>query len=143
MNPSEPTLSNPTRPRVYSPRTVLGFSTALSTLTGSILPFLSLRAVGRRGPAVQALGTGVLYTALTVLLLNYVPINSSSLSVGLGLSGGTLLNEFFLKKQLPDEAQYPHRGIVVPLIICLIVAGCLIYEILSSVQQTLEATGAA
>lgn len=104
---------------------------------------MSLRAVGRRGPAWQALGVGVLYTAFTVLLLNYVPINSSGLSVGLGLGGGTLLNELFLKKQLPNEEQYPRRSIVVPLIICLIVAGSLIYAIVTSVQQTLEATGAA
>jgi hypothetical protein len=131
------------RPAIYSPRAVLGFSMAFSALTGGILTFLSLRAAGRRGPAWLALGVSVLYTAFTILLLNYIPISSSGLSVGLGLGGGTLLNELFLKKQLPNEEQYPSRSIVVPLIICLIVAGGLIYAIVSNVQQTLEASGAA
>ena len=116
---------------------------AFSALTGGILTFLSLRAAGRRRPAWQALGVSVLYTAFTIWLLNYVPINSSGLSVGLGLGGGTLLNELFLKKQLPDEEQYPRRSIVVPLIICLIVAVGFIYAIINSVQPPLEATGVA
>ena len=116
---------------------------AFSALTGGILTFLSLRAAGRQGPAWQALGVSVLYTILTVLLLNYVPVNSSGLSIGLGFGGGTLLNELFLKKQLPNEEVFPRRSIVVPLIICLIVAGGLVYAVINSVQQTLEATGAA
>lgn len=116
---------------------------AFSALTGGILTFLSLRAAGRRGPAWQALGASVLYTAFTILLLNYVPVNLSSLSVGLGFGGGTLLNELFLKKQLPNEVEYPRRSIVAPLIICLIVAGGLIYAVVNGVQQALEATGDA
>ena len=116
---------------------------AFSALTGGILTFLSLRAVGRQGRAWQALGVSILYTGLTALLLNYVPINSSGFSIGLGFGGGTLLNELFLKKQLPNEAEFPRRSIVVPLIICLIVAGGLIYAVINSVQQTLEASGAA
>jgi hypothetical protein len=139
----ESSFPNASRPAIYSPRAVLGFSMAFSALAGAVLTFLSLRAVGRRGPAWQALGAGVLYTVLTGALLYYVPINSSGLSVGLGLGGGTLLNELFLKKQLPNETDYPRRSIVVPLIICLAMAGVLTYLMVSSVQQVLEATHAA
>lgn len=114
-----------------------------SALTGAILTFLSLWAAGRSTPAWQALGVGALYSALTGVLLYYVPITSSALSIGLGFGGGTLLNELFLKKQLPNEAEYPRRSIMVPLIICLAVAGGLIYLIVNSVQQALEATHAA
>ncbi|GAB3573608.1 hypothetical protein GCM10027345_06580 [Hymenobacter daeguensis] len=116
---------------------------AFSALAGAVLTFLSLRAVGRSGPAWQALGMGVLYSVITGLLLYYVPINSSVFSVGLGFGGGTLLNELFLKKQLPNQEEYPRRSIVAPLIICLAVAGGLFYLLLTSMQQTLEATHAA
>ena len=54
-----------------------------------------------------------------------------------------MLNELFLKKQLPNEVEYPRRSIVAPLIICLIVAGGLIYAVVNGVQQALEATGDA
>ena len=122
------------KPAIYSPRAVLGFSAAFSTLAGGILTFQSLRAVGRPAAAWQALGVSVAYVVLTYFIVSTVHIRGSALAVGLGFGGGTLLNELFLKKQLPDEANYPRKSIVVPLIICLVLVGALLYFVFTSVQ---------
>jgi hypothetical protein len=57
----------------------------------------------------------VLLIGLSILL----PLRSAGkgLSVGLGYGWGYFLNEFFLKKYLPDESHYPRKSWVKPLLI--------------------------
>lgn len=76
--------------------------------------------------ARRALWAGFGYVVALVALVILVPAISragTGLSVGLGYAGGYILNELFLKKYLPDEASYPRRSWVKPLIICIVVFG--------------------
>ena len=129
MNSLEPTYTfkpDPTKPAIYSPRVVLVFSILFTALTGGVLTFYSLRAAGQPVAARRALWAGFGYVVALVALVILVPAVSragTGLSVGLGYAGGYILNELFLKKYLPNEANYPRKGWVKPLIICLVVFG--------------------
>lgn len=57
------------------------------------------------------------------ILLPFLRAGGKGLSVGLGYASGYLLNHFFLQKYLPDEATYPRKGWVKPLLIWVVVLG--------------------
>ena len=96
-----------------------------SALAGGILTFYSLRSVGQPAAGRRALVASLGYVVVILLLLNLLPLNrgGAGLSVVLGYAGGYVLNEYFLKKSLPDEAQYPRQSWVKPLLIWLVVLG--------------------
>jgi hypothetical protein len=94
-----------------------------SALAGGILTFYSLRSVGQPAAGRRALLASAGYVAVLLVLLNLLPTfrGGAGISVGLGYAGGYVLNEYFLKKSLPDEAQYPRKSWVKPLLIWIIV----------------------
>lgn len=102
---------------------VLTFSVLFSGLAGGILTYYSLRAAGQLVGAQRALKLSIMYVALLIGLSILLPLRSAGtgLSLGLGYGWGYYLNEFYLKKYLPDEARYPRRGWVKPLVISLAV----------------------
>jgi hypothetical protein len=94
-----------------------------SALAGGILTFYSLRSVGQPTAGRRALLASAGYVAVLLVLLNLLPMSrgGAGLSVALGYAGGYVLNEYFLKKSLPDEANYPRKSWVKPLLIWIIV----------------------
>ncbi len=118
--------TNPGKPAIYSPRVVLVFSMLFSALAGGILTFYSLRAARQPVAAQRALWASFGYIVMLValfILLPFLRAGGKGLSVGLGYAGGYLLNHFFLQKYLPDEATYPRKGWVKPLLIWVVVLG--------------------
>jgi hypothetical protein len=126
--------ATPEKPAIYSPRVVLVFSTLFSALAGGILTFYSLRSVGQLKAAWQALGASAGYVALCLWLLNLLPATNSALAYGLGYAGGYVLNTFFLKKNVPDEAEYPRKSWVKPLLIWIVVAGLAVWAVLAELK---------
>jgi hypothetical protein len=116
----EPT---PTKPAIYSPRVVLTFSVLFSGLAGGILTYYSLQAAGERVGAQRALRVSIMFIVVLIGLAMVLPLRSAGrgLSLGLGYGWGYFLNEFFLKKYLPDESTYPRKSWVKPLLIWLAV----------------------
>ena len=111
----------PTKPAIYSPRVVLTLSMLFSGLAGGVLTYASLNAVGQPRPAQQALKASFIFIAVLLFLSFLLPLRSAGtgLSIGLGYGWGYYMNEFYLKKCLPDEATYPRKSWVKPLLICL------------------------
>ena len=118
------------KPAIYSPRVVRGFSALFSGLAGGILAFHSLRDAGQPAAARQALWASVGYTALSVLLLNLIPVKTGGLSIGLGLAWGYVLDSYYFKKYLPDEASFPRKSWVKPLLICLLISAFFVWALL-------------
>lgn len=111
----------PTKPAIYSPRVVSTFSILFSGLAGGVLTYSSLNAIGQQEQAQRALKASFIFIAVVLFLSFLLPSRSSGsgLSIGLGYGWGYYMNEFYLKKCLPDEAAYPRRNWVKPLLICL------------------------
>lgn len=126
MDPSYPLAADPglAKPAIYSPRVVLTFSALFSGLAGGILTYYSLVAAGQPVGARQALKASLIFIVVLLTLSFLLPLRSagSGLSIGLGYGWGYFLNESYLKKYLPDEARYPRKSWVKPLLICLVVA---------------------
>jgi hypothetical protein len=118
--PIEP---DPTKPAIYSPRVILTFSVLFSGLAGGILTYYSLSAAGQPVGAQRALRLSIMFVVLVAGLSMLLPLRSAGtgLSLGLGYGWGYFLNEFYFKKYLPDEASYPRKGWVKPLLIWLAV----------------------
>lgn len=100
-----------------------------SALAGGILTFYSLRAAGQPAGGRRALLASVAYIVAVVALFAVLPLHGggSGVSVALGYAGGYVLNELFLKKYLPDEAAYPRKSWVKPLLIWVAVLGSFLW----------------
>jgi len=94
-----------------------------SGLAGGVLTYYSLQAVGQPQGAQRALRLSIMFVVLLIGLSLVLPLRSAGtgFSIGLGYAWGYFLNESFLKKYLPDEASYPRKGWVKPLLIWLAV----------------------
>lgn len=94
-----------------------------SGLAGGILTYYSLQAAGQPAGAQRALRVSIMFVVLLIGLSLVLPLRSTGtgLSIGLGYAWGYFLNEFFFKKYLPDESQYPRKSWVKPLLIWLAV----------------------
>jgi hypothetical protein len=112
---------DPAKPAIYSPRVILTFSVLFSGLAGGILTYYSLSAAGQPVGAQRALKASSIFFVLLLGLSILLPLRSagSGLSFGLGYGWGYFLNEFYLKKYLPEESRYPRKSWVKPLLICL------------------------
>ncbi|RZK13065.1 MAG: hypothetical protein EOO56_27700 [Hymenobacter sp.] len=112
------------KPAIYSPQALVGFSAVFSALAGGILAHHSLRAAGQPAAARHALWTSIGFLAFTILLGQVVP-RIPGLGLALGYAWGYWLGQY-LRKYVPDEASYPRKKIIKPLLICLLVTGVII-----------------
>ncbi|MGI4863407.1 MAG: hypothetical protein ACRYFZ_05745 [Janthinobacterium lividum] len=120
MEPRDFNEENELKEAIYSPQAVMGFTVVFGSLAGGILAAQSLQAAGQPEAAQRALWFGRGYFVFCLLLGYLLPPGVSGLGIGLGIGGGYWLSSY-LKKHVPDEASYPRRSIVKPLIICLAV----------------------
>lgn len=99
------------------------FSILFTGLAGGVLTHSSLQAAGQPVEAQKALKASFIFFGALLFLSLVLPLRSAGtgLSIGLGYGWGYYLNEFYLKKCLPDEASYPRKSWVKPLLICLAV----------------------
>ena len=112
------------KPAIYSPQALIGFSAIFSALAGGILAYYSLRDAGQPVASRHALWTSIGFLAFTILLGQVVP-RIPGLGIALGYAWGYWLSQY-LKKHVPDEASYPRKKILKPLVICLLVTGIVI-----------------
>jgi len=117
---------------IYPKWAVLGFSIVFSTVIGSILLMLNLRAIGNKRAGYIVLFFGIAYKAITVFLLRLVippPKANATMqeilsnpkliyySLAVDLLGAAILAEYFFKKYIPNSNDYGRKGIGVPLLV--------------------------
>lgn len=108
-------------PKIYSKKTILGFSIFLSTLFGGVLLYQNLIDAKKKKEAYTVLGISILLTIITIAIVNIPEEPKSSLAYLCGLGGGSLLSYYFVPKYFPNEEEYPKKPIWKPLIIALII----------------------
>lgn len=108
-------------PKIYSKKTILGFSIFLSTLFGGVLLYQNLIDAKKKKEAYIVLGISILLTIITIAIVNIPEEPKSPLAYLCGLGGGSLLSYYFVPKYFPNEEEYPKKPIWKPLIIALII----------------------
>ena len=104
-------------PKIYSSKVILGFSIFLSTLFGGVLLFQNLKDLGKKKEANIVLIFSVLFTALSIYIVNIPENPKSSFAYLCGFAGGGILSYFFFPKYIKEEGTYPNKPIWKPLII--------------------------
>lgn len=108
-------------PKIYSRKTILGFSVFLSMLFGGVLLYQNLMDVKKKKEAYLVLGISILFTMVVICIGSLQEHPKSSLGYISGLLGGSLLSYYFVPKYFPDEEQYPKKPVWKPLIIGILI----------------------
>jgi purine-cytosine permease-like protein len=130
-------MENQSLPKIYSNKTVLGFSIFMSSLFGGILLYQNLKDINKNKEANIVLGVSILLTILTVIIVNIPEKPKSSLSYICGFVGGYILTYFFAQKYIPNESKYPKKAIWKPLIIAIAIVAIFVTLIIFADQQGL------
>jgi hypothetical protein len=113
-------------PALYSKNAILGFSIFFSTLFGAVLLMSNLKALKKPKERMQVLVFAVVYTMLSVVLLNYLPKMYFTTLI-FNLLGYVILSEFFWNNYLGKGLQYKKKQISKPLIISILILVVLIF----------------
>jgi hypothetical protein len=108
---------DPTAPAYYSQQFIWWFSILFSVFGGSILLGLNLKDNGQRWLMI---GFGIVYTALAIMILSYIPISGAAPTILVNGIGAGLLVYSFWNKYIGENTPYRKRPIWVPLIIALV-----------------------
>ena len=104
-------------PLYYSERSIWIFSTVFTVIFGAILLAINLKDSTRR---LIVIGFGILYTAVSIYLLNLVPRNTS-LTIVSNMIGAIILTNVFWNKYIGEQTQYRSKPIWIPLIISILI----------------------
>jgi hypothetical protein len=108
-------------PKIYSKRAIMGFSVFFSAIFGAVLLMQNLRDIGKKKEANVILLLSILYTAISIYIVNIPEKPTSSLSFLCNIIGGAVLSEYFYQNHFPEDEKYEKKKIWKPLIISIII----------------------
>jgi hypothetical protein len=115
----------PSKPAIYSPQALLGFSALVNPLMGGFLAYVSLRRAGQVSAAWTALCASANFWVFTLLVVSNLRWGSI-FGAGLGYVWGRWLNRY-INRKLPDAASYPPESIAGPFFLTLVLGVVLIF----------------
>jgi peptidoglycan/LPS O-acetylase OafA/YrhL len=124
-------------PKIYSSKAILGFSIFLSTLFGGVLLYHNLKDLGKKKEANIILAFSILFTILSIVVVNIPETPKSSFAYLCGLVGGGILSYFFVPKYITDESNYPKKPIWKPLIIGVIILVLVVFLMIYANENSL------
>jgi hypothetical protein len=110
-------VTDPNAPLLYSKRAIWGFSVFFTVIFGAVL--LASNIDSKRKWIVLAFGIG--YTAISILILNQIPRNTS-LTLLINTAGGLGLTTTFWDKYVGKETKFRAKPIWKPLIISILIS---------------------
>ena len=110
-------VTDPNAPLLYSKGAIRAFSLVFSTIFGAVL--LSSNIDDNKKKWI-VIGFGVLYTALTIVIVNLIPSNTIYVLL-LNTAGGLGLTSTFWDKFVGKDTKYRSKPIWKPLIISLVI----------------------
>jgi hypothetical protein len=110
-------VTDPNAPLLYSKGAIRAFSLVFSTIFGAVL--LSSNIDNNKKKWI-VIGFGILYTALTIVIVNLIPSNTIYVLL-LNTAGGLGLTSTFWDKFVGQDTKYRSKPIWKPLIISIVV----------------------
>ncbi len=110
-------VKDPNAPLLYSKGTIRAFSLIFSTIFGAVLLSSNINDNKRK---LIVIGFGVIYTAVTIMIMNLIPPNTFYVLI-LNTAGGLGLTSTFWNKYVGQETEYRARPIWKALMISIII----------------------
>jgi hypothetical protein len=110
-----------TYPKIYSSRAIWGFSIIFSSIFGGVLLMQNLRDTGRKKEGNLILLYSIIFTILTMYIVNLPEKPLSNAALLFNMVGGGILSYYFQKKYFPNEESYEKKTIWKPLIISIVI----------------------
>ena len=115
-------------PLLFSEKSIFMFSVIFSTIFGSILLSLNLIKLKKIRYCITVLIFGLIFSSLTLILVNRFELNSLILFVINGM-GSLILHYLFWFKFIGKEFKYRSQSIIIPLIFSILVAAAAFYSL--------------
>lgn len=104
--------------KIYSKKAIWGFSILFSPIFGGVLLRQNLVDDKRKKEGNIILLISIVFTVLTILIVNSLEKKTSSLTFLLNVVWGTILSEYFFKKYFPND-NYEYKEIWKALLISI------------------------
>ena len=111
-------VTDPNAPLLYSKGTITAFSIIFCTIFGAVLLSFNIYDTKRKSIVI---GFGILYTALTIWIVNLIPSNTFWVLL-LNTAGGVGLTSTFWDQFVGKEIKYRSKPIWKALLISIIIA---------------------
>lgn len=106
---------------IYSKKAIWGFSIFFSAIFGAVLLMQNLKDIGKKKEAYLILLLSIVYTAISIFIVNIPDKPQTSITLLCNLAGGLILTEFLYKKYFPIDNTISKKKIWKPLIISIII----------------------
>lgn len=122
-------------PKIYSKQAIVFFSVFFSAIFGAVLLMQNLKDAGKRSEANKVLFYAILYTVLTIVIVNIPAKPQTALSFLCNFGGGIVLGEVFFKKHFPKEDAYEKKTIWKPLFISFLILVPFVLAMIYSIDE--------
>jgi hypothetical protein len=106
--------------KIYSKKTIFGFSVLFAPIFGGVMLRQNLVDIGNKKTGNLVLLYSIVFTALTYLIVSSIEMKSRSITYLLNIGWSAILTEYFYKKYFPLE-NYEYKKIWKPLIISILI----------------------
>jgi hypothetical protein len=107
--------------KIYSKKAIWGFSLFFSSIFGAVLLMQNLRDIGKKKEANIILLLSIIYTAISIYIINIPDKPNTSLTFICNIVGGVILTEYFYMKSFPNDQTIEKKKIWKPFLISILI----------------------
>ena len=107
--------------KIYSKRAIWCFTFLFTTVFGGVLLMQNLIDIGKKKEAYSVLIFSILFTFISICIVNYPPEPKASLTYLCNMLGGLILTEHYFKKYFPQPEIFDTKKIWKPLLISILI----------------------
>ncbi len=111
---------DPNAPELHSKRVIMVFSGLFSTIFGAVLLMYNMKQTDNSNGRIQVLVFGILYTIVTLVVVNLLNIKGN-IAIIFNIAGGGILTEYFWNKFIGKEFEHRKRSWIKPAIISVLI----------------------
>jgi hypothetical protein len=111
---------DPNAPELHSKKVIMVFSGLFSTIFGAVLLMYNMKQTENQTGRIQLLIFGILYTIITLVVVNSLKIGGN-IALIFNIAGGGILTEYFWNKFIGKEFQHRKRSWIKPAIISVLI----------------------
>ena len=111
---------DPNAPELHSKKVIMVFSGLFSTIFGAVLLMYNMKQTDNQTGRIQVLVFGILYTIITLVVVNLLNIGGN-IALIFNIAGGGILTEYFWNKFIGKEFEHRKRSWIKPAIISVLI----------------------